>query len=140
MKASRFRLDRVLDWRRTELEMEESRLRNLYAALAAIDRERAALQSTLAAAAGATVASASLDAADLHALAEYRAAARIRSDRLAQLRRAREAEIAGQQQKLLEARRRCRLLENLKSRRLAEWQQDSARQAETDAPPHRAKM
>jgi hypothetical protein len=45
MKAFQFRLDRVLDWRHAELEMEENRLRRLYAALEAIDRERAGLES-----------------------------------------------------------------------------------------------
>jgi hypothetical protein len=136
MKKFQFRLDRVLEWRRTELEMEENRLQRLHAVLAAIDRERAGLESARDQASRALIARPSVDGAELQSLSEYRAAVRLQCARLAQMRRQREQETAAQQQKLLAARRRLRLLENLKDRRLAEWKYETERQMAADAPPH----
>jgi flagellar export protein FliJ len=136
MKAFKFRLDRVLDWRHSELEMEENRLRRLYAAVAAIDRERAGLESARDQAGRALLARASVDGADLQFLSSYRAAVKSQCARLEQQRRERQQETAAQQQRLLTARRRLRLLENLKDRRLAEWKYETERQIAADAPPH----
>ena len=135
MKTFQFRLDRVLDWRRTELEMEETRLERLHTALAAIDRERAGLESARDQAVRSLMARASVDGAELQLLSNYRAAVKSQCARLEQKRREREQETAAQQQKLLAARRRLRLLENLKDRRLAEWKYETERQMEADAPP-----
>ena len=135
MKAFRFRLDRVLDWRRTELEMEETRLKQLRAALATLDRERAALESTRDYAVKAVLARGSVYGSELQLLSGYNAAVKLLCARLDEKRRTGEAETAAQQQKLLEARRRLRLLENLKDRRLAEWKYETDRQMEADAPP-----
>ena len=132
MKAFRFRLDRVLDWRRTELDLEESRLKQLHASIAALDRERAALESTRDAAARALLCQVAVDGTELHALSAYRTAVRRQSDRLLQKRRGRQAELDEQQQKLLEARRRLRLLENLKERRRVEWNYELQRQEMAD--------
>ena len=129
MKAFHFRLDRVLDWRRTELDLEESRLKQLHAAIALLDRERAALEAARDAAVRAVVSQDAVDGAELQALSSYRAAVRLQSARLVQKRREREAELVRQQQKLLEARRRMRLLENLKDRRRVEWNYEMERQA-----------
>lgn len=135
MKSFRFRLDRVLDWRRTELEMEETRLKQMHAALAALDREKAALETARDDAGRAVVNSRSVYGAELQLLSGYKVAVKRLSARLDQKRRAGEQAAAAQQQKLLEARRRLRLLENLKDRRLAEWKYETERQMEADAPP-----
>src|SRR5579872_4459641 len=135
MKAFRFRLDRVLDWRRTELEMEETRLKQLRAALAALDREKAALESTRDDAVKALLERGSVYGSELQLLSGYNAAVKVLCARLDEKRRAGEQAAAAQQQKLLEARRRLRLLENLKDRRLAEWKYETDRQLEADAPP-----
>jgi flagellar export protein FliJ len=135
MKAFRFRLDRVLDWRRTEMEMEETRLKQLRAALADLDREKASLESTRDNAAQAVVARGTVDGADLQLLSGYKDAVKLLCARLDERRQAGEQAAAAQQQKLLEARRRLRLLENLRDRRLAEWKYETERQMEADAPP-----
>ena len=135
MKSFRFRLDRVLDWRRTELEMEEDRLRKMHAALAAIDRERAGLESTRDQACRALLARASVDGAELQLLSGYRTAVKLQCARLEQQRREREQAAAEQQQRLMAARRKLRLLENLKDRRLAEWKYETERQMEADVTP-----
>jgi len=135
MKIFRFRLDRVLDWRRTELEMEENRLKRLHAALAAIDRERAGLVSACDEASRSVLARATMSGADLQLLSGYRAAVKLQCARLDGKRREREQETAAQQEKLLAARRRMRLLENLKDRRMAEWKYETEQQMAADAPP-----
>ncbi len=140
MKAFRFRLDRVLDWRHTELDLEESRLKQMHAAVAALDRERAELESNATEARRQVALRESVDARDLHALSAFREAVDLQRQRLAVKRRQREAEIVTQQQKLLEARRRCRLLENLRERRMAEWKYETQRQEEAETPPRPAAM
>jgi flagellar export protein FliJ len=135
MKNFRFRLDRVLDWRRTELEMEETRLKQMHAALAALDREKAALESAREEAGQAVLGSKRVDGAELQLLSSYKAAVKIQCARLDEKKRAGAQATASQQQKLLEARRRLRLLENLKDRRLTEWKYETERQIEADAPP-----
>ena len=137
MKGFQFRLERVLGWRRTELEMEENRLKQLHAALAAIDQERTGLESARDQAGRALMARATVDGADLQSLSAYRAAVKLQCARLQQKRRQGEQETAAQQEKLLAARRRLRLLENLKDRRLAEWKYETERQMAAGAPPHR---
>lgn len=135
MKSFHFRLDRVLDWRRTELEMEENRLRKMHATLAAIDRERAGLESTCDQACRALLARASVDGAELQLLSGYRTAVKLQCARLDQQRREGEKAAAEQQQRLMAARRKLRLLENLKDRRLAEWKYETDRQIEADVTP-----
>ena len=131
MRAFRFRLDRVLDWRRTQLDLEEGRLKQLHAAVAALDRQRAELESAGAAARRDVSTREAVEGFDLHLLEAFRAAVRSQCERLQQERRKREAEIARQQQKLLEARRRLRLLENLRERRRAEWRYEMDREEES---------
>jgi len=134
VKAFRFRLDRVLDWRRTQLDLEETRLRQLHAAVAELDRRRSDLAAAGEEARRSLAIRSSADAFELHAFEAFRAAVKLQCRRLAEKRREREAEIANQQQKLLEARRRCRLLENLRDRRLSEWKYETQRQEEADLP------
>jgi flagellar export protein FliJ len=140
MKAFRFRVDRVLDWRRTELDLEENRLKQMHAAVAALDRERADLETAAAEARREVAQAETSDALELHALDAYRRAVDLHRLRLADKRRQRQVELAGQQQKLLEARRRCQLLENLRDRRLAEWKYETQRQEEADLPPRAPKL
>jgi len=135
MKAFRFRLDRVLDWRRTEMEMEETRLKQLRTAAAELDREKALVESTRDEAGRAVLARGNVDGSELQLLSSYNTAVKLVCARLDEKRRAAEKAAQAQQQKLLEARRRLRLLENLKDRRLAEWKYETERQMEADAPP-----
>jgi flagellar export protein FliJ len=135
MRKFQFRLDRVLDWRRTEMEMEETRLKQLRAVHAAIEQERAALESARDSAGRTLLGQPSVYGAELQLLSGYNAAVKLLSARLAEKQRASEQAAAAQQQKLLEARRRLRLLENLRDRRLAEWKYETERQLEAELPP-----
>src|ERR1044072_2375279 len=108
MKAFRFRLDRVLDWRRTELDMEETRLRKLHAERAVLEREKADLESARENAGREIIEREAVYGAELQLLSSYNAAVKRLGLRLDEKRMANEQAAASQQQKLLEARRRLR--------------------------------
>ena len=121
MTTFRFPLKRILDWRRAQLELEEARYRQQSAALAALDRmraevEAAGIQAELQVREWNPVAG-----RDLGALGVFRQRVKAREAQIA-LQRTECARKLGEQQKLmLEARRRCRLLERLEERKLVEW-------------------
>jgi len=126
-----FRLQTVLEWREKQLELEESRFRQRMAEIADLDRAR---DSLLAAEREAEIElrqSASISGQDLMALTGYRRWVAARARKLAADRAEAQKRLAAQETAMLEARRRCRLLERLKERRLAEW--EAARDRELDA-------
>ena len=122
MSRFRFPLERVLAWRRTQLEIEEARYRQKLAAVAELDRRRAELEAAGIQAEVQVRASRLVSGEDLAALAEFRQSVRTREKQIV-ARRVEAAKAADAQlTAMLEARRRCRLLERLKERRQAEWQ------------------
>ena len=131
MTRFHFQLQKVLDWRRTQLELEEARFRQAAEAVAAVDRARAELE---AAAVKTEVEVRRWDrvgGCDLHALGDYRLHVHAREQALAARRVECSRQAAAQETVMLEARRRCRLLERLRERRLAEWR--TAQDRELDA-------
>jgi hypothetical protein len=121
MQRFQFPLQRILDWRRTQLEIEEGKFRQRGEALAAVDRARAELEAQVVHTEREVRRWDSVGGADLRALDEYRKYVRAEEARLAADRAERARAVAAQQAAMLEARRRFRLLERLKDRRLAEW-------------------
>ncbi|HTS31738.1 MAG TPA: hypothetical protein VMH81_37975 [Bryobacteraceae bacterium] len=130
MKAFHFPLQKVLDWRRTQLELEEMRFRQQSAALAGLDRA-----STQLAAAGSTAerqvrAWKPVAGSELSALGSYRLHVKLKETELARSRAECRQELGRRESAMLEARRRLRLLERLKERRLAEWCRERDRELE----------
>jgi len=130
MKSFQFRLERVLALRRTQLELEDARFRQCVAAVAAVDRARAELDATAVAADLDVRGAVSIAGADLAALDEFHRHVRSQEQVLAERRAERTRELAAQEAAMLEARRRCRLLERLRERRLAEWKEENDRELE----------
>jgi len=130
MTSFRFSLERVLHWRRVQLELAENELQRRVAALEELDRERADLEAAAIRTEVQVRKWSPLAGRDLAALAGFRAHVKNEERRLARRRAERQQQVAAQQQVLLEARRRCRLLERLRERRLAEWQRESDREIE----------
>jgi flagellar biosynthesis chaperone FliJ len=130
MTRFHFPLQRVLDWRRTELEIEEAKFRQGLTTLAAIHHARVELE------AGAVRMECEVrrwdpvDGADLAALGRRRARVRWEEARLAAKRSECAKAVEAQQTTMLEARRKLRLLERLKERRLAEWKAANDREVE----------
>jgi flagellar export protein FliJ len=125
-----FHLERVLELRRRQLAAEESRFRRQTAALAKLNEARAQLEAAGAAAEREVRAWQPVAGRDLAALAEFRTHVSERERDLGARRVECERELAARQRDMLEARRRCRLLEKLKERRFAEWRAAAEREIE----------
>lgn len=121
MNAFRFRLQKVLDWRRSQLEAEEIRYKRQAAALADIDRARQAMADAGERAETDVRALGRLSGADLEALDTFRRYVKKRGLEIAAQRADCAKKLAAQETVMMEARRRYRLLERLKERRWAEW-------------------
>jgi len=130
MKAFEFRLQRVLEWRRVQLELEENRLQRQLAALAELDRARAGLEAAAIGAELQVRAWSSLSGRDLAALSGFRRHVQNEERTLAARRANSQREMDAQETAMLEARRRCRLLERLRERQWAEWQAAGDREME----------
>jgi hypothetical protein len=121
MKAFQFPLEKALDWRRTQLELEEVRYKQQVAAIAGLDRERAEIEASGLGAEIQVRRWNPIAAGDLTALGNFRLQVKARESEIARRRLDAAQKLAEQQKLMLEARRRCRLLERLKERRLTEW-------------------
>jgi flagellar export protein FliJ len=128
LKRFEFRLARVRDLRKQQMELEEAKLESLMAERAAMEAELARIGSE----------SGEIRAAMLAGggSLELRAADRYLG-RLALERKAQEGRIAEWQQRavrqraaVVEARRRLKLLELLEAKRLAEWKAEADREQE----------
>jgi flagellar export protein FliJ len=130
MSAFRFPLQRILDWRRTQLEMEEIRFKQHAAAAAVLDRTRAELDAEGIRAETEVRGWSSVAGRDLAALGSFRLQVRARERDLARRRADCQKQLEAQQVRMLEARRQCRLLDRLKERRAAEWKAAEDRRQE----------
>jgi len=130
MTRFEFRMEGVLNWRRTQMEAEESRLKQLVAERGGIDREIASLDAERALAELRVRETRMIPAPELWALEGYRLGARNRGLALEERRRECERCVAAQRGKVAEARRRFRLLDRLRERRWAEWQYLEQRERE----------
>ena len=130
MTSFRFPLQKVLDWRRMQLELEEIKFKRQAAALAELDRARAELEAAGVKAEIQVRDWSPLAGCDLAALGSFRLAVKMKERDLALRRAECQEKLARQQSAMLEARRRCRLLERLKERRLSEWEREQNRDLE----------
>jgi hypothetical protein len=121
MTTFRFPLKRVLDWRRTQLELEEARFQQQAANLAGLDRARAEIEAEGIRAEVQVREWNPVAGRDLEALSSFRRHVKSREAQIALKRTECARKLAEQQKLMLEARRRCRLLERLEDRRLTEW-------------------
>lgn len=134
MKRFVFPLERVLEWRRIRVEMEQDQLERLLSEHRRLEEAAAELAAALEESRGAlsrqAAARGAIEAAELAALEEFAAGARIQQEIL----RRRQAELAGRMQaqrtRLAAARRDQRLLEKLRERARAAWELEYARELE----------
>ena len=133
MKPFRFPLAQVLQWRRGQLDVEQARLRQHAAELAELDRLRAELDAAAVRAEVQVRDWSTLAGRDLAALAGFRSYVQNEERTLAGRRAECQKQFEAQQQITLEAQRRCRLLERLEERRLAEWRRECDRELEQSA-------
>jgi len=122
MTRFHFRLQKVLEWREKQLEVEDIRLKQQIARVAGLDQARAEIESAGLQAETELRSLAAVSGQELAALAGFRQFVKSRAIQIAAQRAEALKQLEAQQNAVLEARRRCRLMERLKERRLAEWQ------------------
>jgi flagellar export protein FliJ len=130
MQAFRFPLQRVLDLRNTQLEMEEVKLKQLMAAVADLDRRRMEIENAGRSAELEVREWRPVTGGDLAALGRYRMAVAQQEQNLDRQRVQAQQRVAEQHKVIQEARRRCRLLDRLKEKRLTEWETARDRELE----------
>lgn len=122
MTPFRFRLEKVLQLRRKQFELEEAKYQQRTREAAELEAERSRMEAAGIGAETQVRAWSPVTGSDLAALANYRKYVAAQEQQIA-VRHAEARKRAEEQQKAMqEARRRCQLLERLKERRLAEWQ------------------
>ena len=121
MTAFQFRLQRVLEWRRTQLEIEKANYSRHLAILAGLDRQCVQLEADAGTAERRVREWNPVAGGELGALGSFRQYIRRRETEIAIPRTEARRRVAAQQAVMIEAQRRLRLLERLKERRLAEW-------------------
>ena len=133
MKSFHFPLERVLDWRRTELEQAETRFKQQAAALADLDRQRAEMEAADIRVEIQVRAWRPVWGGDLAALGAFRLQIQRRGEALHARRTECKKELDQRQKAMMEARRRLRLLERMKERRMAEWRAACEQELEQQA-------
>ena len=130
MRAFEFPLRQALAWRRTQLETEENKLRQLAAkveelalAVVRLDLVKGRAERTVREATA-------VDAADLWAWGAYRRRLLAELKALTGRKRECEQQMAAQRERVREAERQCRLLEKLEERRRAAWRIEADREME----------
>ncbi len=121
MKDFRFKLQRVLDWQLEQCELIENRVKSLYVELAQIQARIAGAQADLVAAEEQVLSAHCLQGASLNGLAAYRIRLRKRTDSLNAERHSCDMRLTEQRAQWIEARKRYRIMERLRHRKLTEY-------------------
>lgn len=134
MKRFSFRLERILEFRRSRMEAEQRALERLLAERAHLEARHAFLEAALEAARrsvrAASAAGQTVEAQTLVALENFSRAVRREQSRLLGRQAELERNISAQRERLISARRDFRLLEKLRARAQAAWERDYTREVE----------
>lgn len=133
MKPFRFSLERVLEWRREELEKEETALRALSAERERLQARRRMIEESLEAEQRALIRSASVSSQTLAALESWKGWVRAEIRRLDHHAQELERRITTQRLRVLEAQRRVKLLERLREKARRRWTAEWNRELENFA-------
>lgn len=131
MNRFQFRLARVQDYRRHQLETAREALHTLLAELEALRASRERLREAYLAEEAAIARSPAAQPRDREALAGYRRHIAREQARLDGRIAGCAARVEKQRALVMEARRRCRLLEKLHEKRKAEWDRAFAREIDS---------
>lgn len=133
MKTFRFPLQRVLEFRAIQMRTEEEKLSTIQNQLAEVLHRENALTAAQLNAEMNLLERPVVEAAEFRALSAFQL--RIRSEKISLLaaRKNLETQIAEQRKRLLKVRKDCKILENLKDRRLKAWTYLNDREIEDTA-------
>jgi len=121
MRSFQFPLERVLRWRAAQLASEEARLQRLIEEQTRMQQQLHLLRAEKLKTEGSAAGLGALRGADLASLHGYRMHIAAEELRLNELLKRKDEEIAAQQTTYREAKRKCRLLEELRNRKLTAW-------------------
>jgi|HubBroStandDraft_1064217.scaffolds.fasta_scaffold204283_2 flagellar export protein FliJ len=130
MQRFQFRLDRVLDWRRKQCGIEESRLAACLALVHETDRKIEGLRAERAAIDREVLTRPAIPAVDFLNLGRYRIRAGKEELELGEERRQRLQSTAEQRTRVQQAQQRVKLLEKMRDRRLAEYSAAASKELE----------
>jgi len=122
MTAFSFRLERVLEWRKAQLELAQAALSRVAAEYARWDATLAKLANARAQADTMVQSRGPVNGTELGALSRYQAYVEQQRKIALDRRRDCQARLEQQRARVLEARRELRLLEKLRQVRRAEWE------------------
>jgi hypothetical protein len=121
MSGFRFSLEKALDLRRSQLRLAEASFQQQAAELLEMDRNREKLRASRAGAEAQVRDGRPARRRDLAALGAFRLDVQGREKELALRYAEGEKKLEERRAAMLEARRRCRLMEKLRERRRADW-------------------
>lgn len=130
MKAFAFPLERALNWRRAQLDLEQARARAIAGKMAELANRREDLRNERSSAERHILASKTVEAEELGAIGKFHLSVAKRDSALIEQSAKCERELRGQRGKLVEAQRKVKLLEILRQKRLAQWSSAVAREQE----------
>ena len=122
MTTFKFRLESVLRWRQSKLEMEQFALSRLATERARWDHVLAELETSRAHADRLVLSSESVHGRDLQAMVRYKEMVGKQKQMALNRREECDRKMEQQRERLLQARREFRLLEKLRQARRAEWE------------------
>ena len=131
MGAFRFHLEKVLKWHQTQRDVEELRLKQLNQARADAQAALAHSQASRLATELEVRSLESLGGGDLAALAAYGLRMEKREQQLTRQCESCGVQVQAQQERWLDAQRRCQLLEKLQTRRRAEFTRQRDKDSES---------
>jgi hypothetical protein len=122
-----------MDWRRTQVQLEQAKLERLHAELHNVEARIATLRNDVQASHKAVVLSRAATGAELAALDAFRRSAAAQSVHLETAAGGCRKRIAAQMEVITQRRRDARLLERLHERRFAAWTADYAKEIDQQA-------
>lgn len=128
MKAFRFALQRILEFRASRVEEEERKLTALQEELAALDRATEQVEKSREQSARSMATAQAARGEELRALTRFCSRLDREQAALDEKKSSCAQRLVGQRRSYMEARREHRLLEKLREKQLAEWTRDAGRE------------
>jgi flagellar biosynthesis chaperone FliJ len=133
MRKFAFPLARVMDWRQTQVRIEEAALERLHAELRGVEGGLAELRLSIEHSENAILTAGSVMGAELRDLDTFKKASKAEFEKLTKAAADSRKRIATQIEVVSRKRRDLRLLENLRQRKLDTWRADLEREIDNEA-------
>ena len=133
MKKFSFPLSRVMDWRRTHVQLEQAKLEHLHAELHGLEARAALVCADVEKSHRSLVLSRAATGAELAALDAFRRSAAMQHTHLETAAQGCRQRIAAQMAVIVQRKREAKLLERLHERRLTAWNAEYSKEIDSQA-------